>query len=298
MIRMTLACMVLLLTGSPALADTAAGVAALDRGDYAAAITELKPEAEKGDPAAQAKYGMMLAKGLGIARDAATAVGWFRKSAAQNHAEGQYMLGVAYDVGDAGSVDRAAAVDWYRKSAEQGFAKAQFNLGSILINGDGIPKAPEEGAAWVRKAAEQDMRDAASYYGVLSMAGIGVDQNVLAGRYWLGKAKELGHPKASADLQKVAEAIGQIEAAGAPKTEGGDGSSPERAILLPDVKTTMDGVRAEHLVVQFYFPGWNWQSQGLVTTWKHPLDEIVLVRDGGAQQTIYFDIVNWFGKLE
>lgn len=292
-------CALLSLTALPALADTAAGIAAFERGDYATAIRELKSEAERGDPTAQAKYGVILVKGLGVEKDVAAAVAWFRKSAAQGHAEGQYMLGSAYDSGDAGSVDRATAAQWYRKSAEQGFAKAQLNLGDMMVRGDGIAEQPAEGAKWVRKAADQDLAAAAQLYGRLCMLGLGVEQNVLGARYWLMKAMDLGADKAAADLEEVAAAIRKFEAAGAPKTAGGDGSSYEQAIELVEAKTEPDGVRAEHDVTHYYFPGWTWKRQGLIN--KPDLgifDAIELVGPGGKTKTIYFNIANWIGKLE
>jgi hypothetical protein len=298
MIRGLLFCIALLVVALPSLADTASGIAALNRGDYAAALAQLKPEAEKGDPAAQVKYGVMLVHGHGVARDVNAAIEWFRKSAAQNHPEGQYMLGVAYDIGDAGNIDHVTAADWYRKAAEQGYADAQFNLGDMLVKGDGIDKEPVEGAEWVRKAAEQGKANAARLYGLLCMTGVGVDQNVLAGRYWIIRAKEGGDEKAPASLEKVQAAIREIEAQGAPRTEGGDGSSPERPIRLLDAKTESEGVRAEHLVTSHYFRGWTWRGQGLITKGGLALDAIDLVRADGKKQTIYFDIGSWFGKME
>jgi hypothetical protein len=259
----------------------------------------LKPEAEKGDPAAQVKYGLMLAQGFGVARDPAAAVEWFRKSAAQNHPEGQYMLGVAYDIGDAGGIDRAAAEQWYRKSAEQGYADAQFNLGNLLANGDGVAKRPAEGAEWVHKAAEQKMANAAWLYGMYCMAGTGVDRNVLAARYWLAQATALGQPKAAEALDTVEAAMRKIEAEGAPRTAGGDGSSKERAIVLPDAKSGSEGIKAEHLVTRSYFSGWSWRAQSLMSgVDNRPIDAIELVDVKGATRTIYFDLTNWFGNME
>lgn len=299
MIRIAISCILLALTVSPALADTAAGISAFERGEYAAAIAELKPQAERGDPTAQAKYGLILVKGLGVERDVAAAVAWFRKSAEQGHAEGQHMLGSAYDSGDTGRVDRPTAAQWYRKSAEQGFAKAQLNLGDMMVKGDGIDEQPAEGAEWIRKAAGQDLAAAAYLYGRMCMIGLGVEQNVLGARYWLTKARDLGSEKAAADLRTVEKAIRKIEAAGAPTTAGGDGSSHEQAIALPDAKTELDGVRSEHAVTEHYFHGWTWKSQALINAPDiGVLDEIELIGPSGKTKKIYFNITNWFGKLE
>jgi TPR repeat protein len=297
MIRRLIACILLCWVASPALADTAAGVAAYEGGDYANALKLLKPEAEKGDAVAQVKYGLMFAKGLGVSRNPAEAVPWFRKSAEQGNAEGQYALGVAYDVGDTGGIDRSQALVWYRKSAAQGFARAQYNLGHLLLT-EGKPDQQEEGAGWVLKAAEQEMPEAMHVYGNSCAGGLGVEQNLLCARYWLSAAVAKGATKAKDSLARVESAIRELEANGAPRTAGGDGSSAGRAIVLPEVASEIDGVRAEHLVTRYYFRGWKWQGQGLNTTGPHPLDAIDLVRDDGAKRTIYFDIVNWFGKLE
>jgi hypothetical protein len=299
MIRRLLLCVALLTVALPALADTASGIAALERGDYAAALALLKPEAEKGDPAAQAKYGIMLAQGFGVARDPAAAVAWFRKSAAQNDPEGQYNLGVAYEVGDAGGVNHAAAAQWYRKAAEQGYVHAQYNLSDMLVKGDGVAKQPVEGAEWTHKAAEQKMADAAWLYGLYCATGTGVDQSMLAARYWLVEANTLGQPKAAADLERLEAAMRKLEVQGAPRTEGGDGSTKERAIFLPDTKTESEGVKAEHLVTRSYFPGWTWRAQSLLNTPDGMLlDVIDMARADGTTKTIYFDIRNWFGKME
>ena len=53
------------------------------------------------------------------------AVKWYRKSAEQGDALGQYALGWMYSNGKGVTQDYAEAVKWYRKSAEQGDASAQ-----------------------------------------------------------------------------------------------------------------------------------------------------------------------------
>jgi TPR repeat protein len=284
--------------GSPALADTAAGVAAYERGDYQQARALLEPEAERGDAEAQVKLGLIYARGLGVARDASIAVPWFRKSAEQGNAEGQYSLGVAYDLGDTGATDLEQAAIWYQKSAEQGFAKAQYNLGHLLLNG-GAAEKYEEGAAWVLKAAEQDHADAMYLYGNACGGGRGVEQNLLCARYWLRRAVDHGVTKAQKNLDVTEDAIGKIEAAGAPRTEGGDGSTPERAIKLLDAKNESDGVTFEHKAAAYYFRGWTWKGQSLITRLSpNVYDQIEMIGPNGAARSIYFDITNWFGRMD
>jgi hypothetical protein len=233
-----------------------------------------------------------------VKRDPAAAVAWFRKSAAQGDPEGQYNLGVAYDVGDTGISDPAQALIWYRKSAEQGYERAQYNLGHMMVN-SADSSGYVEGAARVLKAAEQNHADAMHLYGNLCGGGHGVSQNLLCARYWLARADAAGQERSKKMLTIAEDAISKMEAAGAPNTSGGDGSTRERAILLPDVENEIEGVRAEHAVVRAYLRDWKWSGQALVNTPDLRIyDAIELRGPGGATKTIYFDIHNWFGKLE
>jgi hypothetical protein len=80
------------------------------------------------------------------------------------------------------------------------------------------------------------------------------------------------------------------------KTSGDEGSSFERAVILADAKTEMEGVRAEHKWVQSHYPGWSWDTQYLVNHEGRAYDVIEISR-GGESRKLYFDISNWFGKL-
>ena len=82
--------------------DTAA--AAFRRGDYAIAVRLLQADALKGDANAQHNLGYMYVQGLGVERDV------------------------------------AQALEWYRKSAEQGFAESLNDLGFMYANGSGVPQ--------------------------------------------------------------------------------------------------------------------------------------------------------------
>ncbi len=113
----------------PAWADFDEGVAAYNRGDYATALREFRPLAERGDAKAQYHLGVMYSKGEGVPQDDAKAVKWYRKAAEQGHASAQNNLGVLYFKGKGVPQDDAEAARWYRKAAEQGDAYAQYALG-------------------------------------------------------------------------------------------------------------------------------------------------------------------------
>ena len=57
--------------------------------------------------------------------------------------------------------DEAEAVRWYRLAATQGVATAQFRVGVMYTEGRGVLKDEGEAARWFRLAAEQKLRSCA-----------------------------------------------------------------------------------------------------------------------------------------
>jgi hypothetical protein len=292
--QLTAAILLLCWASLTVLADTAAGVAAYDKGDYEAARALLKPEAEKGDPEAQVKYGLIFAKGLGVPPDAAGAFAWFQKAAAQGNVEAMYCMGVAYDAGDAGQKDLAKAVEWYRKAAEQDHLKAQYNLGQMLLKGDGVPADHAEAVKWLQKAADKEY-GAAEFY--LAMAYLeGTEPNLFTARYWAERAEKHQAKDADRLAGVIREGFKRAEAEGLPRTMGGDGMSIERAIALPDAKATEEAIKAENAVIRYIYPGWRKTGQRLASGPKGRPYDIIEIEKDGRQKDVYFDIANFFGK--
>lgn len=105
----------------------------------------------------------------------ATAAEWFRKAAAQDHSEAQFLLvrclleakGVAKDVPEAFRL--------LQKSAEATNVKAQVSLGLELLLGHECERNLTEGASWLRKAAENGSLHAMYVLGLCYQDGLGVD---------------------------------------------------------------------------------------------------------------------------
>lgn len=74
-------------------------VAAINKGDYATAITLLKPMAEEGNHIAQYNLGVMYERGLGAPQDYGQASAWYRKAAEQGNPDAQNNLGALYEKG-------------------------------------------------------------------------------------------------------------------------------------------------------------------------------------------------------
>ena len=86
---------------------------------------ETKAKAEKGDAIFQSSLDARYELGIGVSKDPAEAVKWYRKAAEQGEPLSQIKLGIIYRDGKGVPQDYAEARKWYRRAAEQGDARIQ-----------------------------------------------------------------------------------------------------------------------------------------------------------------------------
>ena len=106
------------------------------------ALEELKAE-EICDMDLQCRIGDLYQRGVTLRKDAGEAAIWYRKAAAQGHAEAQFKLGAGYENGEGVEQDLNEAAIWYRKAAEQGHAEAKQAL-ERLQNPPGSRPVPKD----------------------------------------------------------------------------------------------------------------------------------------------------------
>ena len=215
-------CIFAFLLAVPALADTAAGLAAFKAKDYPRAYKEWKAAADSGQAEAQFDLGVLYAQGLGVRRDLEEAAKWYRKAANQGNAEAEFALGQMYlrgwgvprDEADAmrwfqmaNSVDSDGpptdwaplagygvekdskqAAHWYRLAADKGHAEAQFSLAQLYASGDGVKKDEEQAARWVSASATQGYTPAMAELGQRYAEGHGVVKDDKRAYFWLSLA--------------------------------------------------------------------------------------------------------------
>lgn len=141
-----------------ALADVRAGVEAYQRGDYARALAEWRPLADKGDPDAQFNLAQVYKLGRGVPASLDTAIGWYRKAALQNHAEAEALLGLLlFQNGK-----RAEAMPWLSKAADRGDSASQYVYGTALFNGDMVKTDWPRAYSLMTQAAAQGLPPARS----------------------------------------------------------------------------------------------------------------------------------------
>ena len=74
------------------------------------------------------------------------------------------------------------------------------------------------------------------------------------------------------------------------------GSSFEDAVVIKS-KNENDGVAAEYAWLKAHFSGYKLKSQSMSSKGKKSYDVIHILTKDNQEQTVYFDISNFFGKF-
>ncbi len=146
-----LACMARPLCAAPS-TDLDAGLAALDRGDHAAALRLLGAAARGTDPRAAAVLAEMHERGLGVPRDHAESLRWRQMAAERGDPESAYRVGLRHASGDGVGRDDAAARRWFRVAAERGHGPAQEALAQLLGAAGSSDADIRESGVWYARA--------------------------------------------------------------------------------------------------------------------------------------------------
>jgi hypothetical protein len=168
---------------------------AYESGDYATALREWKPLAEKGLANAQHNLGQIYRRVQRAPQGYKTAVKWYRLAAKQGNAAAQSNLGWMYDLGKGVPKNYKTAVKWYRLAAKQGLARAQSNLGFMYDLGKGVPKNYKTAVKWYRLAAKQGDAIAQSNLGTMYNNGQGVPKDYVRAHMWFNIAAKYGNNK-------------------------------------------------------------------------------------------------------
>jgi tetratricopeptide (TPR) repeat protein len=153
-------------------ADTAAGSAAFEKGDYVRAMAEWASAAERGDPDAEYGLGMLYERGDNqLKQDYKQADRWYEKAAEHGHIGAEYRLALIYAAGgDNFPAQPVEAYKWILLASEKGLAtdvKAQ--LEKILDRGQ-LADAQKRATAWKAAHAESAVATAPASGGTASPA--------------------------------------------------------------------------------------------------------------------------------
>ena len=187
------------------------GEAAQSRGDYATALSLLRPLAAQGNAKAQFSLGLMYDLGHGVVEDSKEAVKWYRLAAAQGDAWAQLKIGFMYQYGTGVVQDHKEAVKWYRLAAAQGDASAQNALGFMYRNGNGVAQNYVRAHMWYNLSASIGYSDASKFrdYVATKMTSAQIAQaQELAQRCQASSYKQCGEPEIAAAVTSAPKSIG------------------------------------------------------------------------------------------
>ena len=109
--------------------------------------------------------------------------GWFLRIAAElGYGVAQCRLAEDYVYGIGVERNEAESVKWYRKAAEQGIAEAQFMLGMCYAAGRGVRQNHAEAVKWYRKSAEHDIASLKKQYRGMTILDLS-EKHIMMGEY-------------------------------------------------------------------------------------------------------------------
>jgi hypothetical protein len=175
--------------------------------DVERAFAGARARAASGDVIAQFSLGAMLYYGTPETQEA---IDWFRKAAAQEHADAEFQMGQVYEFGFGVARDEREALSWYRRAAGHGSAAGQRTLGDFYRNGRIVAADLAEAARWYRMGAEADDIRAQSELGQMCLNGTGVARDSAEAYVWFSiaatQAPLADNRKALVELRNIAAA--------------------------------------------------------------------------------------------
>ncbi|TMJ20678.1 MAG: hypothetical protein E6G92_03045 [Alphaproteobacteria bacterium] len=126
------------------------GIEAWQAGNYALAIGNWRPLADRGDADAQYNIAQAYFLGRGVPQNANLAEQWYARAARQGHEQAQANYGLLLFQNGR----RREAMPWIEQAANRGDPRAQYVLGTALYNGDLVGQDLPRAYALMTKAAQ------------------------------------------------------------------------------------------------------------------------------------------------
>jgi len=177
----------------------------MQKGDFQAALKELRPLTDANDPNAQFLMGMLYDVGNGVPQDQAIAASWYRKASEQGHLIAQLFLGVFYHSGIGVTKDYEQAAHWFQAPADSGNEQAQFHLGWMYAEGNGVRKDATRAIEWLTKASAQRNTRAMGMLATLLFSRHRNDQDMIDAYVWSHLAAETDPVQAMTSARGVIE---------------------------------------------------------------------------------------------
>jgi len=174
---------------------------AYQRGLYMTAYNLALPRAKNGDPAAQTLVAEILARGLGVPRNAVEAAKWYALASEQGIPEAQFQYALMLLDGVYVKKDINGAYALLEAAAEAGNVLAQFNFAQLVVDREPGLAGMAKAASYYERAANAGLADAQYAMSQICVNGVGgKKQDEVAARKWLELAARQGFDTAELDL--------------------------------------------------------------------------------------------------
>ena len=167
---------------------------------FAADISRIESQAERGAVAQEIELGAAYLAGKGVLRDEKKAAYWYEKAAKAGDPGAQQQIGYLYQTGVGVDRDPERAVQWYQRAAAGGLTSAKVNLGVAYVLGLGVRKDPDFAIQLFLEAARKGNGTAACYLGDMYYFGMGVAKDEPEARNWFEAGAKLHNAKAQFSL--------------------------------------------------------------------------------------------------
>jgi len=168
-----------------------------DGTSYLKALREL---GDKGNIAVMLFIAKFYSAGIGVRRDQAEAVTWYKKAALAGSTNGMLLYGDALATGNGTVRDPNEARSWLKKASDAGNAAASWRLGIMYRDGESMEKDPLEAMGLFKRAAETNYTPAMVAIGFMYEGGGGIEADHLQAVYWYKKAADAGDAEGMAVL--------------------------------------------------------------------------------------------------
>jgi hypothetical protein len=136
--------------------------------------------------------------------NAACALAWLERAAAQGRASAISLLGWTYSTGALVLRDEQRAFGYFIDAAKLGDAAAQNNIGQLYETGRGVPADGGAAFTWYQRAAEAGLGSAQVNLARSYIEGRGTAPDRTAALFWLEQAQKQGVPEATKLLEWLA----------------------------------------------------------------------------------------------
>jgi TPR repeat protein len=160
-----------------------------DGGDF---LQTLRRLADGGNAHVMFRLGRMYATGIGVARDEAAAVAWYRKGASAGNLNATTALAVATLEGRGTSKDQQEGLRLLREAAGKDNSEAMYRLGVIMVEGKIVAKDAAEAMRLFAKGAEAGYVPSMLDLALLYNTGEGTAADTVKAAMWYKRAADLG----------------------------------------------------------------------------------------------------------